>query len=460
MRFFRSETPEPPVVQEKPKPPAPPVVKLPSIQGWSEADLLAVYNGASGKSFKTAEPIFSETEHTDSFFIILDGAIQVTIKLNGQPGGPAIFERGDCIAPLPPFPGMSYCAHSTTASRMIEISPTDLTSLPANLQVCIYKAATASTSGINAYVQMMNAELSSRNLRLSQYILNQNAARGADVRSDFVQTFIRNVKQLPPYAKDFATKLLDDRTTVQEVVEGIRSDPALVALVLRTVNSAQYGFAKKIESFYHACMILGFNNIYNLLMQEAAQSAIPITRETTRIHKHSCLISVLCFEIVSIVPDQQAQTAATIGVLHDLGKGIQGVMRNANAAKADFIDTLDSSRLGATLLRSWGIPERICKIVEFQHHAEFMPPELVAPEFRREIAALHISHVLEMLMTDKPLDPSRSIYTAEYMAVLGFGKLTPAQLLEDRIMPALTRNRARVPPEIHSIVFKGIPLRF
>ena len=83
-----------------------------------------------------------------------------------------------------------------------------------------------------------------------------------------------------------------------------------------------------------------------------------------------------------------------------------------------------------------------------------MPPDLISPEYRRETAALHIAHVLEMLLMDKPLDPSRSIYTADYMGLLGFGNLTPAELLRQRVLPSLTKNRNRIPPEIHSLITK------
>jgi HD-like signal output (HDOD) protein len=183
-----------------------------------------------------------------------------------------------------------------------------------------------------------------------------------------------------------------------------------------------------------------------------------VTRETTRIHKHSCLISVLCFEVASMVSEQQAQTASTIGLLHDTGKGVQVVMKSTNPAKADFIEMLETAKLGAALLRSWGIPERICKIVEFQQHPEFMPPDLITPEFRHETAVLHIAHVLEALVMDKPLDPSRSIYCADYMAVLGFRSLTPGELWKERILPNLTKNKARIPPEIHSLILKPAAL--
>jgi HD-like signal output (HDOD) protein len=421
-------------------------------------ELVSVYNAAPVKHLKKGEPILTDVPGSNSFFVLIDGMLQIVVKLNGQPGRPGFFKRGDCIAPLPVAPGLTYCAETAEDSTIIEISPTILNHLSDKTQLCIYRVATTSTSKINAYIRAVNGEITLKNLRLSQYILNQNAARSVALQNDFVKKFVADMKRMPVYATDLAVKLLDDRTSVQEVVEGIKVDPNLVGIVLRTVNSAAYGFGKKIESFYHACMILGFNNIYNLLMREAAQSTMPITRETTRIHKHSCVISVLAFEVACLAKEQQAQTVATVGLLHDFGKGVQVVMKSTHPEKQDFIDSLDSAKLGAALLRSWGLPEKICRTVEFQQHPEFLSPDLIAPEYRREAAIVHVAHVLETLLLEKPADPIKTIYTQEYMNLLGFTNLTPADLLKHRIMPNLIKNRTRVPPDIHSVVFKNVPL--
>jgi HD-like signal output (HDOD) protein len=456
MRFFRTEPrvlSRPPVTPEPPK-----VAKPPIIEGWSETELVSVYNAAPVKLLKKGEPLFTDVPKNDSFYVLVDGSIHVVVKLNGQPGRPGFFKRGDCVAPLPQSPGLAYCAETAEESTIIEIPPAIMKHLSDKAQLCIYRVASTSTSKINAYIRTVNGEINIRNLRLSQYILNQNAGRAAAIQSEFVKAFLKDMRRLPMYATDLAVKLLDDNTSVQEVVEGIKLDPNLVGIVLRTVNSAQYGFDKKIESFYHACMILGFNNIYALLMREAAQSTMPITRETTRIHKHSCVISTLAFEIACLAKDQQAQTVSTIGLLHDFGKGVQVVMKTQHRDKADFVDSLDSSKLGAALLREWGIPERICRTVDFQQHPEFMSPDLIAPEYRREVAALHIAHVLEILLLERPIDPIRSIYTPEYMSLLGFGNMTPQVLLQERVLPSLKKNRTRVPPDIHTIVFKATPL--
>lgn len=455
MRLFRTEPAvavRPPVLA--PKSPAV-IVKPPVVEGWSESELVVVYNAAPVRHLKKGEPIFAEASQTDSFFVLLDGAIQVVVKLNGQAGRPGIFQRGDVVAPLPKSPGLSYCAEAAAPSTIIEIPPAVMRHLPDKTQLSIYKVTVASTSKINAYIRAVNGEVSAKNVRLSQYIINQSGPRAAAIKSEFVQGFLRNMPAMPAYATDLTAKLLDDRTSVQEVVEGIKRDPSLVGVVLKTVNSPLYGFGKKIESFYHACMILGFNNIYNLIMREATQSTMPVTRETTRIHKHSCLISVLCFEIASTSKEQQLQTATTIGLLHDIGKGVQVVMKNAHPDRADFIDTFESAKLGAELLRVWGIPDRICKIVEFQQHPEFTSPDLIPSEYHREAGTLHVAHVLEHLLVGQPIDPTRTIYTRDYMTLLGFAQLTPENLFKDRVMPSLMKNRTRIPPEVQGLFTKA-----
>lgn len=475
MKWFRSAQPaielKPTVAAPKPVVPAAPKVavtsskpvvaasapaqaRVPVVEGWSESELVAVYNAAPLRNLKQGESILTDAEETESFFVLLDGAVNVTVKLHEQAGRPGVFYRGDVLAPLPKYTGFKYDAYATMPSTIIEIPPAVMKHLPDKTQLSILKVTVASTSKINAYIRYVNGEMSGKNVRLSQYIAKQSAPRNASIQTEFVQKYLRSMPRMPAYATDLAAKLLDDRTSVQEVVEGIKRDPNLVGVVLKTVNSPLYGFGKKIESFYHACMILGFNNIYNLVMRGAAQSTMPINRDTTRIHKHSCLISVLCFEIASAAKEQQSQTATTIGLLHDMGKGVQVVMKNAYPDKADFIDTFSSANLGAELLRVWGLPERICKIVDCQHEPEYTSPDLIPSEYHRETGVLHVAHVLEHLMVGQEPDPTRTIFTQDYMKLLGFGQTTPEQLLKERILPSLMRNRNRIPPEIQSLFVK------
>src|SRR5262245_27001668 len=104
MRFFRTEPPapvRPPVIAQKPVKPVSTPSRLPLIEGWSENEVGSLCGATSVRPLKKGEAVFAETVQSDSFFILLDGAIQLTVNLNGQPGCPGTFQKGDCIAPLP-----------------------------------------------------------------------------------------------------------------------------------------------------------------------------------------------------------------------------------------------------------------------------------------------------------------------------------------------------------------------
>ena len=86
MGFFKSLASLPAV-----KPPAPTLkpqaVSRPTvIEGWSESELVAVYNAAPVRHLRRGEPLFAEAPQTDSFFVLLEGGIEVIVKWNGYPG--------------------------------------------------------------------------------------------------------------------------------------------------------------------------------------------------------------------------------------------------------------------------------------------------------------------------------------------------------------------------------------
>lgn len=445
MKFLRSraavEVKEPTIVQR------PPV-----LEGWSESEVVSVYNAAPVRHLRKGDPVFTDLEFTDSFFVLLEGSIQVVVKWDDHQGRPGIIRRGDCVAPLPKSPELLYCAEAIEPTTIIEITPKVLSYLPTSTQLCIYKVAVTSTSRINAYIRAVNGEVTSKNNLLAAYVAAQEARRRGPIGSEQVKTFLRNIPGLPAHAMDLAMKLLQETTSVQEVADAIKRDPSTASLVLRTVNSAMYGFEKKIETFYHACIILGFNNIYSLIMREGVQSAIPVTEETRKTHTHSCLISTLCYEIARVSKDVQAQTATTVGLLHDMGRCVQFLMKRARWMVDAYIDTFDSAVLGAELLRGWGLPERLCQIVENQQRAEFTPPDLIPVEYRREIGVLHLAHVLESLLAAELVTPESMIYTKDHMALLGISNTTPMSLLKDVVLPNVMKNLHRQPKEVQEIL--------
>ena len=68
------------------------------------------------------------------------------------------------------------------------------------------------------------------------------------------------------------------------------------------------------------------------------------------------------------------------------------------------------------------------------------------------IATLHLAHILEKHLYAEAIDPAFTIYTHEYMSALGFSYGSPAELLRDRVIPSLMKNRYGIPEQIRNLV--------
>ena len=349
---------------------------------------------------KPREPLFTDLKGTESFFVLIDGSIQVVVKWDDHAGRPGFSGRGDCVAPLPKSEGLQYSAEAIETMHADRAHADGDETLPEGTQLSVYKVAVAATSRINAYIRAVNGEVVSKNALLAAYIELQNNRNVEALQSDFVRKFLVDIPRMPSYGTDLLVKLMDDRCSIQEIVDGIKTDPSVAAILLQAVNSARFSFHKKIESFYHACMILGLNNIYTMVLHEAVRSTMPRTRSTKQIQHHSILITTLCNEVATARKTPMHRLLRQSDLLHDVGKGIQEVMKQKHPDKSGPIDSLQSAGLGAELLRSWGIPERICQVIEFQQKPEFTAPDLIPEEFRREAGILHVAHVLEGLLDE------------------------------------------------------------
>ncbi len=118
----------------------------------------------------------------------------------------------------------------------------------------------------------------------------------------------------------------DPNCGVQDLQKVLSMDEVLSAKVLRLVNSARYGFPKRITTLSHAVILLGFETIRNLAIGAAAVrlvlrhgSSSPINRQ--RFWEHSLETGLAASAIAKhlrkdlIVREEMFLT----GLLHDLG---------------------------------------------------------------------------------------------------------------------------------------------
>jgi hypothetical protein len=112
---------------------------------------------------------------------------------------------------------------------------------------------------------------------------------------------------------------------------------------------------------------------------------------------------------------------------------------------------IDDSKVGSCLLRNWGFPENIVKIIEYQYTPEFTNPEDVDQEFRYEISILYLSHRCYDTMLGE--NNTETIFVDDFMELLGIEQKDCQTFYQNVILPALLKNKKRLPERISSLVY-------
>jgi HD-like signal output (HDOD) protein len=372
-------------------------------------------------------------------------------------GTPLHFSKGDIVSPIAPKPGVVFWIQALEPTVITEITPKVLASMPEALHIWIYKNALRSYDQSTRSLRAANRDLERKNRLLSLRWEYESAAARDIASTPIVQDFLRELPKLPAFATNLVMKLLEENVCVQGVADSIKQDPALAGLVLKHVNSARYSFDKQIDSFSHACMIMGLNNIYTLLMQEGMRQSMRKTADAQALHAHSCLISCLCYEISRISTGVQPQIATTIGLMHDVGRTVVTLLLEQHPEIAPYAPALDTAKMGSDLVQSWGLPKTIGDAIQYQNHPEFTAPDAIEHAYCKEVAVLHLAHAFEGLLTGNPREPVHLPFVDECSELLQMGPGSAANVFQSRILPSLVKTRSRLPLEIREFIPSSIP---
>jgi len=131
---------------------------------------------------------------------------------------------------------------------------------------------------------------------------------------------------------------------------------------------------------------------------------------------------------------------ATIGLLHDLGRGVILLLKKQNPSLGILIDSLDHARLGALLLKEWGMPDILTRSLEFQSYPELLPPDMIHMEIRNNVVILYLAHLCFNLLKGKSEHTLPDIFRVEYMRLFGWEQLDLSQIVRKHLLPTLTKR--------------------
>ncbi len=203
-------------------------------------------------------------------------------------------------------------------------------------------------------------------------------------------TLLEEMDDLPsiPTSVAWILKTLDDeKSTAQDVSKAIGMDQSLAARLLKLVNSAYFGFPKKIDTLSHAVTVLGYRSIREFVLlttifKEVDSGSSRHTMDRKRFWRHAVGCGVAARSIAIKSRLNFSDQVFLAGLIHDIGKVFldayhhkeySQVIKMAHENNMLLIEA-EESRLGVNhtdfgywLTEAWNLPEYLASTVVHHH---------------------------------------------------------------------------------------------
>lgn len=231
------------------------------------------------------------------------------------------------------------------------------------------------------------------------------------MQTNKVQDIIGSVNRLPtlPIIYTKLTNLLQSpNATAKMISDVISEDQAIAVRVLNLVNSAFYSLPQKIGNLKHAIVILGLNQIRNLVL---VTSTIKMFKELKsgssfdmkKFWEHSIGCAVAARVLAETAYLKSPDDVFTGGLLHDIGKLVHAIylkedfaavvddVRESGSAMIDVEQKIfgcDHTYTGMELAVKWNLSQGTVDMIRHHHLSDGLA------ELTKEVSAVHVGNTL------------------------------------------------------------------
>ncbi|MEA3221779.1 MAG: HDOD domain-containing protein [Thermodesulfobacteriota bacterium] len=183
---------------------------------------------------------------------------------------------------------------------------------------------------------------------------------------------IEHLFTLPSISRQIIDIAKDPLLCASKMARIIEKDPVLTSKILKVVNSAFYGFHRKVDSIGHAIVILGNDEVTNLAFSIAVYRIMEniSPKKAQMLWEHSLMVAHLSQWVGLSIGCEEKDLLYTIGLLHDLGK-IAFFQRGEDIGSLDRASSLEDlaleemetglshAEMGAYIIDRWNLPKGI-----------------------------------------------------------------------------------------------------
>ena len=429
--------------------------RLASFEGLDEKDVTTLYNLAPIKRLKQGDALIREGDTDQTVYVILDGLITVIKDIEGQMEEIATLGEGDWVGEIAFTQKIKRTASAIAKTQVsvLVFEKRTIEALDPRIQLFFFRRLNDLAAVRVNELSVKESFLSLKNRQLVNYIQSVHDRTKTDYsHSDMILGILKKVPRLPAFAVRLALKTLDENFTPNELAEGIKDDPALVALILKIVNSPYYELANPVADIHHAIMLLGFYEIYQMVIADGARRTMPDGPFFRDLHFGAVAASHISFCLSQESLTGRPQEIATIGLMQRLGQGILHLLKEKNPNLIMLIEAMDHAQIGALLLKEWNMPGAVCQTVEYQVNPEFSPPEMIPENIRDNICVLFLTNLIVDSLLGKPIEELPVTYVDAYIAYLGWGGVSLTELIETRLLPRLAKKSSTFPARFRALI--------
>ena len=246
-----------------------------------------------------------------------------------------------------------------------------------------------------------------------------------------IETLLEKVRKaerlpsLPAVTLEVLRLLSRDDIAVDKLIDLIKRDPALAALILKVVNSSFYSLPRKVTSLKQATTVIGISTLKLLVVSVSLVGNLRGVRQAhadqAAYWRRSLFTAVSALLLAKQAAPEISEEAFLTGLLSDIG-----IMAASFCAPDEYLPVLEHwrrkggaladiekeelgvthARLGLELLQSWNLPEAFCQVVA-AHTGEGLA-ELPEPQQKLARTVRAASRIAELFAGDiKPSEMPR-----------------------------------------------------
>lgn len=223
-------------------------------------------------------------------------------------------------------------------------------------------------------------------------------------KRDEIQRVIRDTKSLPTLPgliSKLGALTENDKVSAQEIARVVSMDQVLSAKVLRLVNSAFYGFSRRVSTVSNAIILLGVNVVKSLAISSSIFEIME--KNVVGLWEHSMGTAVAANIISRELKLPEPEETSTAALLHDIGKVIVKIRLENDynqlsslidekglmmiEAERELLET-DHAEIGEWIAQTWLLPEKLIEPIACHHNVERSLAQ------RSKTAVVHMADIL------------------------------------------------------------------